>query len=119
VEEAETSRCKKVLGEECSLTFFTGRPRSQDVQADPRDDGGQPSTEIFYAAGVSAAQPEPGFLDVTTGAGPRQAFWRVKELQGAALRAKRQRSESGHAKCEGPDEVLRSVMGRPRGSLLV
>lgn len=37
--------------------------RAQHVQADACDDRGEPSAEVFDAAGVGATQLEPGFLN--------------------------------------------------------
>jgi hypothetical protein len=39
------------------------RPRAKLVEADPRDDRGQPASDVLDAAGVRAGEPEPRLLD--------------------------------------------------------
>src|SRR5215203_3684094 len=45
--------------------------RAQHVQAYPPDDRRQPSAQVLDAAGVRAAEPEPGFLDGVVGLADR------------------------------------------------
>ena len=42
-------------------------PRLQLVQADPRDDGGEPAAEVLDRVGVGAVEPQPGLLDGVVG----------------------------------------------------
>ena len=45
--------------------------RAQHVQAHPGDDRRQPTAQVLDAAGVGAAQPQPGLLDGVLGLGQR------------------------------------------------
>ena len=45
--------------------------RAQHVQADPRDDGGQPAAEVLDLVRVGAAEPQPGLLHGVVGLGHR------------------------------------------------
>jgi hypothetical protein len=38
-------------------------PGTQEIQADPRHDSGQPGPHILNVSGIGAAQPQPGLLD--------------------------------------------------------
>ena len=48
-----------------------GRARSQPVEADPGDDGGQPSARIVHIIRPGAADPHPGVLKRVVGLGRR------------------------------------------------
>jgi hypothetical protein len=47
--------------------FSPRPPRLQDVQANARDDGRQPPVQVLDGGRISAAEPQPGFLDRVVG----------------------------------------------------
>ena len=51
--------------------FATCLARAQLIEAEPRDDRRQPTTEVVDLGGPRAVEPEPGFLDRVVGLGPR------------------------------------------------
>jgi len=48
-----------------------GRPRAQHVQAQPRNDRGEPTADIVHVLARRAGDPQPGFLDRVLGLGER------------------------------------------------
>ena len=69
-----------------------GRPGSQHVEADPRDDGREPATEVGDVARVGAAHAQPGLLDgvVGLGRGAEHAVGDGAQVPAVLLEAPRQ-----------------------------
>jgi hypothetical protein len=51
--------------------FAPDLPPAQDVQANARDDGGQPPTKIFDSRGIGVVETQPCFLHRVVGLGQR------------------------------------------------
>lgn len=70
----------------------------EGVEADPRDDGGEPATEVLHIAGIGAAEADPRLLHgvVGFGMGAEHAVGNLAQADSELLETLRQPIGIGH-----------------------